>query len=204
MELKSSNPAFGKTFEGSAVHAGYGQTMTISGTANKAGILMLIVAFSASWVWNQFFDTRDISSVSSYMMLGGIGGFILQALASTGMALQFAQIPEKATELFDTIGSIFGDADAKARFEARQLKLKEMSFLGLIIDALGLDLLGITDPFATQSPTAPSYLQNYNGGVPASPNVYVNVTLDGDKISDKVTTRVVNNVRGTTTWRNPQ
>jgi uncharacterized YccA/Bax inhibitor family protein len=37
---------------------------------------MLIVAFSASWVWNQFFDTRDISSVSSYMMLGGIGGFI--------------------------------------------------------------------------------------------------------------------------------
>lgn len=76
MELKSSNPAFGRTFEGSAVHTGYGQTMTISGTANKAGILMLIVAFSAGWVWNQFFDTRDLSSVSGYMALGGIGGFI--------------------------------------------------------------------------------------------------------------------------------
>lgn len=76
MELKSSNPVFGRTFEGSAVHTGYGKTMTISGTVNKAGILMILVALSAAWVWNQFFETRELASVSGYMMLGGIGGFI--------------------------------------------------------------------------------------------------------------------------------
>jgi len=76
MELKSSNPVFGKTFEGSALHTGYGQSMTISGTVNKAGILLILVALSAAWVWNQFFETREMASVSGYMMLGAFGGFI--------------------------------------------------------------------------------------------------------------------------------
>src|SRR4051794_31912206 len=75
MELKSSNPVFGRTFEGSAVHTGYGKSMTISGTVNKAGILMILVALSAAWVWNQFFETRELSSISGYMMLGAFGGF---------------------------------------------------------------------------------------------------------------------------------
>jgi hypothetical protein len=124
---------------------------------------------------------------------GGIGGFFLKLLAGTGMALQFAQIPEKAASYFDNIAAIFGDAEAQARVDAKTLKLKQMSFFGLIIDALGLDLLGITDPFATPTPsTLPSYLAGYNGGVPANAPVYVNVTLDGDKITDKVTVRMGN------------
>ncbi len=78
MELKSSNPVFGRTFEGSAIRTGYGKTMTVSGTVNKAGILMLLVALSASWVWGKYFDQIELTSsaVSGYMMLGAIGGLI--------------------------------------------------------------------------------------------------------------------------------
>ncbi|MCU1327555.1 MAG: putative rane protein [Bryobacterales bacterium] len=78
MELKSSNPVFGRTFEGSAIHTGYGKTMTVSGTVNRAGILMLLVALSASWVWNQFFNQIEpnAAAVSGYMLLGSIGGLI--------------------------------------------------------------------------------------------------------------------------------
>jgi uncharacterized YccA/Bax inhibitor family protein len=75
--LKTSNPAFGKnTFTGIAVPAGYGQAMTISGTVNKAGILMLCVLATAAWTWNQFW-TSGPSAVGGYTMVGLFGGFIV-------------------------------------------------------------------------------------------------------------------------------
>lgn len=77
MELKSSNPAFSqKTYDASAIRAGVGSAMTVAGTINKAGILLVLVALSACWSWNQFFATGDPSSVSGYLAIGGIGGFI--------------------------------------------------------------------------------------------------------------------------------
>jgi uncharacterized YccA/Bax inhibitor family protein len=77
MELKTSNPAFaGKTFTVNGVAAGYGPSMTISGTVNKAGILMLCVIATAMYTWNQFF-TNGASAVAGYTMIGAIGGFIV-------------------------------------------------------------------------------------------------------------------------------
>jgi uncharacterized YccA/Bax inhibitor family protein len=74
MSLTSSNPAFGeKTFD---VRAADGSGMTISGTVNKAGILMLLVCATAAYTWNQFYTTRDASSVGGYIMIGAFGGFI--------------------------------------------------------------------------------------------------------------------------------
>ena len=76
MELKTSNPAFaGKTFTVNGVAAGYGPAMTISGTVNKAGILMLCVVATAAYAWNQFF-TQGASAVGGYIMIGAFGGFI--------------------------------------------------------------------------------------------------------------------------------
>ncbi|HWE52809.1 MAG TPA: Bax inhibitor-1/YccA family protein [Bryobacteraceae bacterium] len=85
MELRTSNPAFaGKTFEGTATHIGYGgyspaygSAMTVSGTVNKAGILMLCVLATAMWTWNQFFTTGNPASVGGYTMIGAFGGFIV-------------------------------------------------------------------------------------------------------------------------------
>jgi uncharacterized YccA/Bax inhibitor family protein len=37
---------------------------------------MLCVLLTASWTWSRFFTTQDISSVSGFTMIGGIGGFI--------------------------------------------------------------------------------------------------------------------------------
>jgi uncharacterized YccA/Bax inhibitor family protein len=49
--------------------------MTISGTVNKAGILMLCVLATAAWTWNQFF-TNGPAAVGKYVMIGAFGGFI--------------------------------------------------------------------------------------------------------------------------------
>jgi uncharacterized YccA/Bax inhibitor family protein len=50
--------------------------MTISGTVNKAGILMLCVLATAAWTWNQFF-TNGPSAVSGYTVIGVFGGLIM-------------------------------------------------------------------------------------------------------------------------------
>jgi uncharacterized YccA/Bax inhibitor family protein len=74
MNLTSSNPAFsGKTFD---VRAAYGSGMTISGTVNKAGILMLCVFATAAYTWNQFYTAGDAASIGSYTLIGVFGGFI--------------------------------------------------------------------------------------------------------------------------------
>jgi uncharacterized YccA/Bax inhibitor family protein len=76
MDMKTSNPAFaGNTYTVNGVAAGYGPTMTISGTVNKAGILMLCVLASAAWAWNQFF-TNGPSAIGGLTMIGAFGGFI--------------------------------------------------------------------------------------------------------------------------------
>ena len=76
MNLKTSNPAFaGSPWAVGRARAGYGESMTISGTVNKAGILMLLVALTAIWTWNRFY-TAGPASVGGYSMIGAFGGFV--------------------------------------------------------------------------------------------------------------------------------
>jgi uncharacterized YccA/Bax inhibitor family protein len=80
--MKSSNPVL-NTFNATAQHVGYGEGMTISGTVNKAGILILLAMLSAAWTWSQFFATVSDGAVTGnpaiggYAMLGAFGGFIV-------------------------------------------------------------------------------------------------------------------------------
>jgi len=74
--IKTSNPALGQnTFRDVAGFGG--ESMTVSGAVNKAGILMLLCVASAAWTWNRFFATGDPASVAPMLMIGGIGGFVL-------------------------------------------------------------------------------------------------------------------------------
>jgi uncharacterized YccA/Bax inhibitor family protein len=82
MELKTSNPAFaGNAFTATGVAAGYGPTMTIAGTVNKAGILMLCVLLTAIWTWNDYF-TNGPAAVGGYIALGAFGGFIVAMITT--------------------------------------------------------------------------------------------------------------------------
>lgn len=76
MELKTSNPVFGQnTWDVRATTVGYGPAMTIAGTVNKAGILLILVLFSAIWTWGRFYDGGP-EAVAGYTMVGAFGGFI--------------------------------------------------------------------------------------------------------------------------------
>lgn len=76
--MRSSNPAlmsnpftgFGSVSEADA--------MTIRGTANKTGILLLLVLLPAAWVWNKFNQSgQESSAIQMWMLLGLFGGFAL-------------------------------------------------------------------------------------------------------------------------------
>jgi uncharacterized YccA/Bax inhibitor family protein len=50
--------------------------MTLSGTVNKTGVLLVCAIATAAWTWHLFLEAHDMASVAPLMMLGLIGGFI--------------------------------------------------------------------------------------------------------------------------------
>lgn len=53
-----------------------GEPMTISGTVNKTGILLICTVATAIWTWKAFFNSRSADTVFPFILIGGIGGFI--------------------------------------------------------------------------------------------------------------------------------
>ena len=75
--MRTANPALNdKTFERYADYAD-DTRMTLSGTVNKTGLLLLICMVPATWIWNQVFATGDMASVQGWLIGGAIGGFIV-------------------------------------------------------------------------------------------------------------------------------
>jgi uncharacterized YccA/Bax inhibitor family protein len=75
--MRTSNPALSdKSFQGEM--AGFGQeAMTIAGTVNKTGILLLCTIATAAWTWNRFLHSESPQSVMPLAALGLIGGLVV-------------------------------------------------------------------------------------------------------------------------------
>lgn len=70
--MKSWNPALSnKTFENLE---STDETMTLSGTVNKAAILLALTLIAAAYTWNVFFSGGFIDTVMWYLWIGNIGG----------------------------------------------------------------------------------------------------------------------------------
>jgi len=81
--FKTSNPALSdKTFQ-TLSGTQYGgiidesTQMTLNGTVNKTGILLVCAILTAAWTWHGFLQTRDFADVALPMFAGVFGGFIV-------------------------------------------------------------------------------------------------------------------------------
>jgi uncharacterized YccA/Bax inhibitor family protein len=81
--MRSGNPVLkDSTFldigTGSVVSGG-GQTMSLNGTVNKTGFLLLLSVLTAAFAWSQTFtpDGEVAPGAMIYLLGGGIGGFVL-------------------------------------------------------------------------------------------------------------------------------
>jgi uncharacterized YccA/Bax inhibitor family protein len=86
--MKTSNPALGEnTFRGIS-GGGYGgltdvtARMTLNGTVNKTGILLVCAMATAAWTWHLFLQSRDMATVAPLMMVGLFGGFIFAMITA--------------------------------------------------------------------------------------------------------------------------
>ena len=77
MELiKTSNPALNRnSFR--AEHAAFGEAMTLPGTVNRTGILLVCAVATAVWSWSQFFHAPSSDTVLPLVLIGGIGGLMV-------------------------------------------------------------------------------------------------------------------------------
>ncbi len=119
--LKTSNPALsGDAFRvGGAV---LDDGMTISGTVNKTGILLICVVATAAWSWNLF--TRSPQAALPLLSVGGIGGFIVALVTIFKKAWSPVTAPMYA--LLE--GLVLGSASA----------MLEVRFPGIAMQAVGL------------------------------------------------------------------
>jgi len=75
--MRSSNPAMtGKIFEKAATLSGGSSVMTINGTINKTGLMLLLVIAAAAYTWNMVMGANP-GRVGTLAMTGAIGGFVL-------------------------------------------------------------------------------------------------------------------------------
>ncbi len=80
---KSSNPVFGRSVFDRVQSGMQAGQMTVEGTVNKTGLMLLILVFAAIFTWRKFFGAYEysnpqeaFSAVSVWLLVGGIGGFI--------------------------------------------------------------------------------------------------------------------------------
>ena len=124
---RSGNPVFrGNTFAPDATFAAApaAQRMTLGGTVNKTGILLILCLTTASIMWNRFFESGNPASIMGLLWLGLIGG--LGAAILTMFKRQWAAITAPLYALLQ--GLVLGGISA----------IFEAQYPGIVIQAIGL------------------------------------------------------------------
>jgi uncharacterized YccA/Bax inhibitor family protein len=143
--LRTSNPALNESiFRGEG--AAYGEGMTISGTVNKTGILLICVVASAAWTWNRFMNL-GADSVTGLITLGAIGGLIFAMI--TIFKRTWAPITAPIYALLE--GLVLGGISAiyEARFQGIPMQAVGLTF-GILIALLLVyrsGIIKVTDKF---------------------------------------------------------
>jgi uncharacterized YccA/Bax inhibitor family protein len=128
--MKTSNPALGEDTFRNISGGGYGgmidasDRMSLNGTVNKTGILLVCAIATAAWTWSRFIESRDASDVAPLMLSGLIGGLIFAMI--TIFKKQWSAVTAPIYALLE--GLVLGGVSS----------LLEMRFPGIAIEAVGL------------------------------------------------------------------
>jgi len=122
--MRTANPVLtDSTFQGMRAAAGE-ETMTIQGTVNKSIALLLLLLLSAAWTWRLFSATHDPASISVWLLVGAIGGFIVAII--TVFKKAWSPVLAPAYALLE--GLVLGGISS----------FFEVQYPGIVIQAVGL------------------------------------------------------------------
>jgi len=129
--FKTSNPALGKDTFSNVAQNQYGGSlvdasarMTLSGTVNKTGILLICCVATAAWTWNSFMQTHDLTMAGPAVMIGALGGFIFAMI--TAFKKTWAPVTAPIYALLE--GLVLGGLSA----------VFELKYPGIAMQAVGL------------------------------------------------------------------
>src|SRR6202789_930439 len=123
--MRTSNPALNASaFQGAGV--GVGEAMTLQGTVNKTGVLLICVIATAAWTWNIYTHSQNPASVLPLLAIGGIGGFIVALV--TIFKKTWSPVTAPMYALLE--GLVLGSASA----------MLEARFPGIAMQAVGLTI----------------------------------------------------------------
>jgi uncharacterized YccA/Bax inhibitor family protein len=151
--MKTSNPALnGNTFE-NLPGVQYGGVidettrMTLNGTVNKTGILLLCAIATAAWTWHTFLQTRNPADVAPMMIGGLIGGLIFSLI--TIFKKEWAPVTAPIYALLE--GMILGGISAfmDLRFPGIAMQAVALTFgtLFVLLLAYRSRLIKVTEKF---------------------------------------------------------
>ena len=130
--MRSANPALNvKTFR-NLERSDSTQVMTLEGTVNKSGILLLLTLVTASWVWGKFFNSGP-QAVYVWIMTGAIGGLIVALITVFKKEISGVTAPAYAMLEGLFLGGI--SAVIEARFPGIVLQAVTLTF-GIFLSLL--------------------------------------------------------------------
>ena len=127
--MRSGNPALGQnTFldigSGRVVSGGNDQTMSLNGTVNKTGLLLLIIMVSAAYTWNRYTGPESMGAILPMLLVGAIGGFVVALVT----VFKKTWAPYTAPVYALLQGLFLGGISA----------MLEMKYPGIVVQAVGL------------------------------------------------------------------
>ena len=122
---RSGNPTLrNSTFKNEGATAD--QVMTLQGTVNKTGILLVLVVIGATYTWNLFFQDGNPAAVMPIAIGGAIGGLVFALI--TMFKKEWAGVTAPVYAVLE--GLFLGGVSA----------IFEAQFPGIVIQATGLTL----------------------------------------------------------------
>jgi uncharacterized YccA/Bax inhibitor family protein len=144
--MRTSNPALNdQVFRGE--HAAFGESMTLQGTVNKTGILLLCAVVTAAWTWNIFLHSQSAAAVGPLALVGLIGGLIFAII--TTFKKTWAPVTAPIYALLE--GLVLGSVSAilEVRFPGIAIQSVSLTFGTLVVLLLAYrsGLIRVTDKF---------------------------------------------------------
>lgn len=149
--IKTSNPALNsQVFQNQVIEgrtAAFGEGMTLDGTVNKTGLLLLCTGATAAWTWHLSMQSHSPASVAPLMMLGFIGGFIVALI--TIFKQTWAPVTAPVYALLEGLALGGISATFEIRFPGIAIQSVALTFgtLGVLLLAYRTGLIPVTQKF---------------------------------------------------------
>ena len=143
--MRTSNPVLnGRPFSGSAT---FGESMTLQGTVNKTGMLLLCSMATAAWTWNMFMQTHSAAAVMPYLFIGTIGGFVCALI--TTFKQQWSPVTAPAYALLEGLALGGISSILELRFPGIAIQSVSLTFgtLLVLLVAYRSGLIPVTQKF---------------------------------------------------------